>query len=140
MMEFNRASRKAIGLLALVFVLGIAFGAVGSMLTNWNVFASRERVQAGPPQHRLISRLTSQLNLTADQQKQIQDLMTDTQKKYDAIRDQMNPQFAQVRQDMRDHVRQVLTPDQRPKFDDFLRQVDEERQKRGTQNAPPGQR
>src|SRR5580700_7566313 len=100
MMEFNRASRKAIGLLALVFVLGIAFGAVGSMLTNWNVFASRERVQAGPPQHRLISRLTSQLNLSADQQKQIQDLMTDTQKKYDAIRDQMNPQFAQVRQDM----------------------------------------
>lgn len=139
-MEFNRASRKAIGLLALVFVLGIAFGAVGSMLMNRNVFASRDRVQVGPPQHRLIGRLTSQLSLTTDQQKQIQDLMTDTQKRYDAIRDQMNPQFAQVRQDMRDHIRQVLTPDQRPKFDDFLRQVDEERQKKGTQNAPPGQR
>jgi Spy/CpxP family protein refolding chaperone len=139
-MEFNRASRKAIGLIALVFVLGIAFGAVGITLMNRHVFASRESVQAGPPQHRLVTRLTSQLNLTPDQQKQLQDLLTDTQKRYDAIHDQMNPQIVQVRANMRDHIREMLTPEQRPKFEDFLRQVDEEREKRGTPNGPPGQR
>jgi Spy/CpxP family protein refolding chaperone len=142
-MEFNRASRKAIGLLALVFALGIAFGALGSMLMNWNVFASRDhaqQAQAGPPQHHLVARLTTQLNLTADQQKQLTDLLASTQKRYDAIHDQMNPQIAQVRADMRDQIRQLLTPEQRPKFEDFLRQVDEEREKKAEQGTTSSQR
>ncbi len=31
----------------------------------------------------------------------------------------MNPQFDQIREQGHDQIRQILTPDQRPKFEDF---------------------
>jgi Spy/CpxP family protein refolding chaperone len=52
------------------------------------------------------------------------------QVRYNAIRQQMNPQFDEVRSQGREQMRQILTPEQRPKLDEFFRQVDEERRKR----------
>jgi Spy/CpxP family protein refolding chaperone len=127
-MDFNRANRKAMALLALVFVLGVALGAVGNMLVDRNVFASRDRGQGG--EHRLVDRLTSDLNLTPDQQKQFSDILADTQSRYDVIRKQMDPLFDEARNQSRNRMRKVLTPDQQPKFEDFLRRVDEERRRR----------
>ena len=45
----------------------------------------------------------------------------------------MSPQFEQVRQQGREQIREVLTPEQRPKFEEFLGRVDEDRRRR---NAP----
>ena len=141
-MEFNRTSRKAIALLVLVFALGIALGAVGHMLAERNVLAQAARGRGqngggGGQQGRLVGRLTNELKLTDDQQKQISQILADTQRSYDVIREQMGPQFDQARNESRDRIRQVLAPEQRPGFEDFMRRVDEERQKRGDQ---PGRR
>ncbi len=133
-MEFNRANRKAIGLLVLVFALGIALGAVSHMLMDRNVLASKARGQSGS-QTRLMGRLKEELNLDDDQQKQISAVLADMQHRYDAIREQMGPQFDQARNEGRDQIRQVLTPEQLPKFEDFLRRVDEEREKRAAQGG-----
>ena len=77
-----------------------------------------------------MNRLTHDLDLTPDQQKQVSDILTDMQVRYNAIRQQMNPQFDQVRSQGREQMRQILTPEQRPKLEEFFRQVDEERRKR----------
>jgi Spy/CpxP family protein refolding chaperone len=152
MVDFNRANRKALALLALVFVLGVALGAVGHMLSERNVLASRGRgpgpggpgpgAQGGQAaqQTRLVGRLKDDLNLTDEQQMQIKGILADTQHRYDDIREQMSPLFDKARNDSRDHMRAVLTPEQRPKFEDFLRRVDEERQKRDEAGTPPGRR
>jgi Spy/CpxP family protein refolding chaperone len=131
-MTFNPASRKAIGLLLLVFVLGIAFGALGLTLMNRRVYGARPNArQQGPSgPTRVVNRLTRDLDLTADQQKRLSEILANTQTRYNAIRQQMNPQFDQVRSEGREQIRQILTPEQQPKLDEFYRQVDEEHRRK----------
>jgi len=134
-MVFNSVSRKAVALLALVFVLGAGFGIVGTILFNQRVFGARvsgnrASGKAPEPAPHLNARLADQLKLSADQQKQVNDILNDEQTRYDGVRQQMNPQFDQIRNHGRDEIRQLLTPEQRPKFEDFLRRVDEDRRKR----------
>jgi hypothetical protein len=128
-MDTNAPNRKAIALLFLVLVLGIALGAVGTMLVNRRVYGARLRGPGTDPT-RPVARLTQDLNLTGDQIKQVSGILSDMQSKYDAIRQQMSPQFDQVRQQGREQIRQLLTPEQEPKFEEFLGRVDEDRRRR----------
>lgn len=130
-MDINSPNRKAIALLFLVLVLGIALGAVGTTLVNRRVYGARLRRPPDPA--RPVARLTQDLNLTGDQIKMVSGILSDMQSKYDGIRQQMSPQFEQVRQQGREQIRETLTPDQRPKFEEFLGRVDEDRRRR---NAP----
>jgi Spy/CpxP family protein refolding chaperone len=134
-MEFSRNNRKALGLIALVFALGVALGAVGHSLADRSVFGARRQppapfLQPRPNPPRGVAHLTSELNLTPEQQKQIGGILADMQRRYDAVHDQMNPEFQQIREQGRDQIRQVLTPEQRPKFEDYLKRLEEERRRR----------
>src|SRR5262245_20616769 len=144
-MEFNRVNRKAIALLVLVFALGIALGAVSHMVLDRNVLAQagRNRSQGqngGGGQGRLVNRLKDDLKLTDDQQQQISRILAEMQQQYDVIREQMGPRFDQARSDGRDRIRQVLSPEQRPGFEDFMSRVDEERSRRNYQGGGSGRR
>jgi Spy/CpxP family protein refolding chaperone len=136
-MQFGRNNRKALALIALVFVLGVAIGAVGHSVADRRVLGARTQTQAPPAAFlqprpnppRAIAHLTTELNLTPDQQKQIGDILADMQHRYDVVHDQMNPEFEQIREQGHDQIRQALTPEQRPKFEDFLERVDEDRRR-----------
>jgi len=130
-MTSNPASKKAIALLLLVFGLGVAFGALGLRLMSGRVYGARTAPRAqSAGDHRVVNRLTHDLDLTPDQQTQVSDILTGMQVRYNAIRQEMNPQFDEVRSQGREQMRQILTPEQRPKLDEFFRQVDEERRRR----------
>jgi len=133
-MAFAPNNRKALALIILVFVLGVALGAVGHSVADRRVLGARTQqpafLQPRPNPPRAVSRLTSELDLTPEQQKQIGDILADMQHRYDVVHDQMNPQFAEIREQGHDQIRQVLTPDQRPKFEDFLNRVAEDRRRR----------
>jgi Spy/CpxP family protein refolding chaperone len=79
---------------------------------------------------------TRDLNLTPDQQTQIQGILNDTRAKYGELHAKLDPEYEEVRQQGRERIRQVLTPDQRPKFEELLRQIDEDRRKRAA--SPEG--
>jgi uncharacterized protein HemX len=134
-MQFSPANRKALGLIFLVLALGIGLGAVGEVFVNQRVLA-RPQAQVqnqnnrGPAPLRAVPRLTKELNLSPDQQKQLSAILTEMQNRFDAVRTQINPQFDQIREQGHDQIRQILTPDQRPKFEDFLQRVAEDRRKR----------
>jgi|ERR1700733_9395456 hypothetical protein len=133
-MDISAPNRKAVALLFLVFVLGIALGAVGLTVVNRRVFGARLRpigAGPGPDQTRPVVRLTHDLSLTPDQTKQVSVILNDMQSKYDAIRVQTTPQFEQVRQTGREQIRELLTPEQQPKFEEFLQRIDEDRKRRG---------
>jgi hypothetical protein len=132
-MDISAPNRKAIALLFLVLVLGIALGAVGTVVVNRRVYGARLRGPEATP--RPINRLTQDLSLTPDQVTQVVGILDGMQSKYDVIRQQMGPQFDQVRQQGREQIRQLLTPDQQPKFDDFLRRVDEDRRRKAAAAA-----
>lgn len=140
-MAFGPNNRKALALIILVFVLGVALGAVGHSIADRRVLGARTQppapfLQPRPNPLRAVARLTADLKLTPDQQKQITDILADTQRRYDAVHDQMNPEFQQIREQGREQIRQVLTPEQRPKFDDYLKHLDEERRRRAANPNP----
>lgn len=141
-MAFGADNRKALALIILVFVLGVALGAVGHSIADRRVLGARTPgpapfLQPRPNPPRAVARLTGELKLNPDQQKQIGDILADMQHRYDAVHDQMNPQFAEIREEGRNQIRQVLTPEQRPKFEDYLRRLEEERRRRANPVLAP---
>jgi Spy/CpxP family protein refolding chaperone len=128
-METSQGSRKAILLVALVFTLGIGLGSAGTYMVTARVLAARPQ-QAGhlPANH--MAMFTRDLNLNPDQQKQIQAILTETRARYAEIHSQADPEYERARQAGREKIRQVLTAEQKPKFEDLLRRMDEDRLRR----------
>jgi hypothetical protein len=124
----HETNRKAVAWLLVVFVLGVALGVLGSYVVTTRVFAHSQPPQHDPAASRAhyIDRLNHELNLTPDEQKQIDAVLTTVQARYDAIHQSVLPQYDDARKSGREQIRQLLTPDQQTKFDDFLRRMDEE--------------
>lgn len=127
------ATRKAVLWIVAVFILGAALGGVGGY-----VFAHRT-VSAAPPQltdeakrHQKVAMLTTTLGLTTEQQAQIDTIFSDTSRQFQAVHKQSDAQIEVLRQQARDRVRAVLTPEQLPKFEQFMQKLDAERK-----NHPP---
>jgi Spy/CpxP family protein refolding chaperone len=129
-MDANQGNRKAVLLVFVLFVLGIAVGSVGTYMVTTRVLAARpQATMARNPAH-TMAMFTRDLNLSPDQQNQIQAILNDTRGRYAELHEKLDPEYEQVRQQGRERIRQVLTPEQRPKFEDLLRQIDEDRRKR----------
>ena len=126
-MENSEIKGKAAGLVIIVFLLGLALGALGMYYWGGHVLANR---RGHFDRGKLLADMTREVGLTPDQQKQLEVIIEDTRGKFQAINDQTQPQLEQVRQQARDRIRAFLTPEQRPKFEDFVRRLDEERKKR----------
>jgi Spy/CpxP family protein refolding chaperone len=77
-----------------------------------------------------MAMFTRDLNLNPDQQKQIQAILTETRARYAEIHSQADPEYERARQAGREKIRQVLTAEQKPKFEELLRSMDEERLRR----------
>jgi Spy/CpxP family protein refolding chaperone len=132
-MAFSSDRFKAASLVALVFLLGVAFGAVG-VLAGRRVFgaAARTPVDGGQGQ---LTVLMHQLNLTADQQSKFQQTLAETRERYDQLRREMEPQFQQIREKSRDRIQQILTSEQKSEYEGFLR---ERRNERSQDNSRRG--
>jgi hypothetical protein len=129
-MDANQGNRKAVLLVLVLFFLGIALGSVGTYLVTMRAEAARPQATLAHNPARTMAIYTRDLNLNADQQTQIQVILNDMRAKYAALHEKLDPEYEQVRQQGRERIRQLLTPDQRPKFEELLRQIDEDRRKR----------
>jgi Spy/CpxP family protein refolding chaperone len=128
-MDANQSNRKAVLLVFVLFALGIALGSVGTYVVTTRVLAARPQATfAHTPGH--MEMFTRDLNLNPDQQNQIQAILNDTRARYAELHEKLDPEYEQVRHEGRQRIRQVLTPEQRPKFEELLRQIDEDRRKR----------
>ena len=126
-METSQGSRKAFLLVVLVFALGIGLGSAGTYVVTTRVLAARAPLASVPNR---VALFTRDLNLNPDQQKQIQAILTETRARYAEIHSQADPEYEKARHEGREKIRQMLTPEQRPKFEDLLRRFDEERRNR----------
>ncbi|MHB8411517.1 MAG: Spy/CpxP family protein refolding chaperone [Candidatus Acidiferrales bacterium] len=140
-MSATSISRKAVGLVVLVFALGIALGGVGAHLWDAHVLAKRHHPS-------IVQQLKDDLQLSPSQAKQVDAILSDDHAKFRALDAQehaewhpkyaaldtqrhaeWDPKVDQVRQQGRNSIRALLTPEQRTKFDAFLKHLDEERKK-----------
>lgn len=126
------ASRKAAFWVFGVFLLGLAIGGLGghALTRHYSASAAPGRTEADRRAH-MMERMRGELQLTQPQQARVDEILKELQGKYRAIHEQTAPQTDAARQQTRDAIRAILTPEQKPKFEDFLRRLDEEHKKNG---------
>jgi len=124
--------QKATFWLALVFVLGTALGAVvGYAFAHRSYAAAPAQLTAEQRRAQKREQLAREVGLSAEQQTQVAAILDQAQTEYKAIHAVSDPQVDAVRQKSRDKIRQILNPDQKPKFEEFMRRMDEERKRLG---------
>ena len=119
---------KAAALVFSVFLAGVIVGGLSVHLFGERMFGTF----AGPSKSPLTSEeymttLDHQLALTPAQHAQIAGILDDTVAEYNRIYSPTITQIEEARQQGRQHIRSVLTPDQLAKFDAYIRQLDEQR-------------
>lgn len=133
-MSETPAARKAAVWVAIVFLLGVAVGGIAGY-----GYARRSVSEASAPQPEAVRRanrvaqLTGMLGLSSDQAKQLDAILVEWHAELKNIHDHTDAQVEQQRQKGRDQIRTILTPEQKPKFEEFLRKLDEERKRNASQ-------
>jgi len=117
-----------------VFLLGASLGSVSGYLFAARSHAdTRTALTDDARRAQKMVLLTKELDLTAEQQKQIDEIIREAQAKFKAIHEASQPQIDATRAQAREKVRSFLTPDQRPKYEAYLARMDEERKRNGQQ-------
>ncbi len=131
----SSAKQRAALWVAVVFILGAALGGLFGYFYGHRNSVSAANPPLSEPERRArrVDQLTQDLGLTNDQRQQLDSTLSQLHAQYKAIHDQSDGQTEQARQKGRDQIRAILTPEQRPKFEEFLKRLDEERKR----NAPP---
>lgn len=129
-MNETPARRKAAAWVLIVFLLGAALGAIlGYGYAYRPVSAANAPLPEPVRRAHRVEELARQLSLTSDQAKELDAILLQWHTEVKAIHDRKDAQIEQQRQKGRNEIRAILTPEQKPKFEDFLRKLDEERKK-----------
>lgn len=138
-MNESSAKRRAALWVAVVFVLGAALGGLFGYFYGHRstVAAANPPLSEAQRRAQRVEQLTQELGLTRDQKQQLDSALSQLHAEYKSIHDQsnqqLNSQMDHARQKGRDQIRAILTPEQKPKFEEFLKRLDEERKR----NVPP---
>ena len=116
----------------LVFTLGLAAGAMGLRLYERSYGASAEGRGGRFDRERYVSLLTRDVQLTSDQRKELDRILDDTRGEFAEVRKTIAPQVSEIKERARGRIRAMLTPDQQPRFEAFLKAWDAEKEHRGT--------
>jgi len=132
----NGESRRKAGLwLALVFVLGSAIGGVfGYSFAHKTLAAPLATAPPPEPERRAkrVAEMTKELQLTPEQAKSIDGIIHKAHDEMKGIHEKADSDLDSVRLKARDEMRQLLTPEQKPKFEVLVQKMDEERKKQQT--------
>lgn len=119
----NKSQWQMRGAALLIFLLGVLAG--GLLL---NVYHNRQMAQTN--RRVLLGRALEQLNLTAEQKPQVEQILRDARLQLRAIRGETQPKFSAVRQQTDARLQQVLTPQQWTLFEQQFRRPNAERRPR----------
>ena len=127
------ATRKAAVWVGVVFLLGTALGGtLGYSYAHHFVSAASTPLPEPVKRAQRVEQLTQLLGLTSAQSQQVDAILLQRHTEAKTIHEQTDAQIEQVRQKGRDQVRAILTPEQKPKFEEFLKDLDEKRKHSGS--------
>ena len=131
-MNDTTAKRKAALWVGAVFLLGALLGGVlGFLFAHRPVNAANAPLSEPERRARRVEQFTHELGLSPEQAQQLDAILLQRHTETKVIHDQADLQLEQVRQKGRAQVRAILTPEQLPKFEEFLKRMDEERKRNG---------
>lgn len=114
-------TRRAYLYFGLTFILGGLVGGWGMFSYAW--YAGHWHRRFDKP--RIVQRLTHDLSLSDTQVQQLNEIVDVYQKKYADLGAEVEPQFAALREERRNRIRKILTPEQVEKFNEVVRRTNE---------------
>lgn len=127
------SQRKARLWLGLVFVLGMAIGGVfgysfahrasAAPLTTTQTMSEPER------RAKRVADMTKEIGLTPEQSASVDAIIRQAHEEMKAIRDKSDADVDAAKQKARNQIRQLLTEEQKPKFEAMIQRMDSERKK-----------
>jgi Spy/CpxP family protein refolding chaperone len=127
------ATWKAALWVGVVFLLGTALGGtLGYSYAHHLVSAANTPLSEPARRAQRVEQLTQALSLTSAQSQQVDAVLLQRHTEAKAIHDQADAQLEQVHQKGRDQIREILTPEQRPKFEEFLKNLDQQKKRSGS--------
>ena len=125
--------RKARMWLVVVFVLGAAVGGVFGYGFAQRSQASAKEPVAGlsEPERRAkrVAEMSKELGLTDEQSAKVDGIIHRTHEEMKAVRDKSEGELDAIRMRGREEIRSLLTPEQKPKFEDLVQRMDAQRKK-----------
>ncbi|SRR6266852_4230241 len=123
--------KKAAIWLALVFIVGTATGGVFGYSLARRSYAATKAVALSEPERRAkkLAEMTETIGLTSEQAQKADGIIKGAQTEIHAIRDKSDADVDVVRMRTRDEMRSFLTAEQKPKFEQYVQKLDEERKK-----------
>ena len=123
--------KKAAIWLALVFVIGTATGGVFGYSLARRSYAATKTVMPSEAERRAkkLAEMTQSIGLTSEQAQKADGIIKDAQTEIRGIHDKSDSEVDVVRMRTRQEMRAFLTPEQLPKFEQYIQRLDEERKK-----------
>ena len=130
----GNSQSKARLIVVSVFVIGFAAGALSlNLYQRLNPSSKKDGPRGGA--EFLIKRMNEEVGLASDQQDKIKKILDETGEKYRALRKELDPsikpfesRFNAVREESRDRIRALLTPEQLPKYEEMVQKHDKMRE------------
>ncbi len=116
-------SRRAYLYFTLTFLLGVVVGGASVYYYAWSAGHWRRPFN----RQNFVNRLKSELDLSDTQATQLDRILDGSTTKVRTAQEQSDAQLNAIRQETRNQIRQILTPEQSPKFDELVRRWDERR-------------
>ena len=111
---------------ALLLLLMFAAGFVGGVVANRAWTRHTIAAMAANPaalQGRIEWQLIWRLRLNPDQRKQVHEILADSRQRIRGLQQEFQPQIAAIRQETRQKIDAVLTPEQRNRLDQMTKQA-----------------
>ncbi len=135
MQSKNNSQQKARLIVVSVFIIGFAAGALSLNLYQRLTSSGSERVDPRDRTGFIIRKMKDRMDMNADQEARIREILDNTGQKYLDIRKKMEPwmkdfepQFDAVRQQGREEIRAVLTEKQLHAYQEMVDEQDRMRQ------------
>lgn len=129
-MNETPATRKAAIWVVIVFLLGaVGGGMLGYGFAHHSVSAASAPLPEPERRAKRVAQWTQDFGLSSEQARQLDAILLELHGESKAIHDQSDAQMEQLRKKGREQIRVVLTPEQRPKFEEWLAKRDAERLK-----------
>jgi Spy/CpxP family protein refolding chaperone len=103
----------------LIFALGFIAGALAL-----NLYRTYHPAASGQPRgrQRHLEQVIDTLSLSDDQKAQVKQIFSDTRKQLADLHQQSNPAYAQIRQQAREKLKAVMTPEQWDHFQQVMKE------------------
>lgn len=118
---------KAIAVGVLIFCAGVLLGGLGMKMhqDNARARAPRGNMATGPGMFQrmdMLRRLNKDMNLSPEQNKQIEVILKDSQERMKKLWESISPEARKEFEEAKKQINATLTPEQRKKYEELMRQ------------------